>query len=74
MFEGTHHSDGLRTEHLRHTEGGVEGDVGHHVDKGDHDAGDGDGPRQVPHRVLHLLDDKVEVVPTVVGEETWNLG
>ena len=47
----------------------MEGDDGEHVDEEDDDAADGDGPGQVPHRVLHLLNDEVEVVPAGVGEE-----
>ena len=42
---------------------GVEGDVGEGIHYGDQRAGDGDGTGQVPHGVLQLLDDEVQVVP-----------
>ena len=65
----TDHSHGLGAEDLGHVERGVEGDVGHHVEDGDEEAGEDDGPGEVSHGVLHLLDDEVEVVPAVVGKE-----
>ena len=65
----TDHSHGLGAEDLRHIERGVEGDVGHHVEDGDEEAGEDDGPGEVSHGVLHLLDHEVEVVPAVVGKE-----
>ena len=68
-FTVTDHSHGLGAEDLGHVERGVEGDVGHHVEDGDEEAGEDDGPGEVSHGVLHLLDDKVEVVPAVVGKE-----
>jgi hypothetical protein len=46
----------------------VESDDGQDVDNEAEDAGDSDGPRQVADRVLHLLDDEVQVVPAGVGE------
>lgn len=47
----------------RRGEGGVEDDVSQDVDHRQDDAGDSDGPQQVLHRVLPLLDDNVEVSP-----------
>ena len=65
----SYHSHCLRTEDLGHVECRVEGDVGGDVDDGHRDAGDHDGAGEIPHRILHLLDHKVEVVPPVVGKE-----
>lgn len=49
--------------HLSGRESGVEGDVGEGVDDGDEGARDGNGARQVAHRVFQLLDYEVQVVP-----------
>ena len=62
--------DRLGAQDLRDTERGVEGDVGEGVDHRDQDDGDADGPGQVPHRVLELLDHKVEVVPAIVSKQS----
>ena len=48
----------------------MECDDGEDIDDEAEDAGDGDGPGQVADGVLHLLDDKVQVVPTRVREQT----
>ena len=65
----THHGDGLRAEDLRHTEGGVEGDVGEGVHESHEDDGDSYGSRQVPDWVLQFLDDEVEIIPAIVSKE-----
>ena len=65
----SYHSHCFRAEDLRHVECRVEGDVGGDVDDGHRDAGDHDGAGEIPHRILHFLDHKVEVVPPVVGKE-----
>ena len=68
-YLGKPHGDGLRAQDLGDAERGVEGDVGEGVDHRDQDDRDADGPGQVPHRVLELLDHKVEVVPAVVSKQ-----
>ena len=47
----------------------MEGDDGEQVDEHAQGARDGDGPGQVPDRVLHFLDNKVEAVPAGEGEQ-----
>ena len=66
----SHHSHCFRAEDLGHVECRVEGDVGGDVDDGHRDARDHDCAGEIPHRVLHLLDHKVEVVPTIVSKES----
>ena len=66
----THHSHCLRTKDFRHIESCVEGNVCCHVDDGDGDTGDHDCSGEISDRVLHLLNHKVEVVPTIVSKES----
>ena len=72
LGEGDGH--GLGAEDLGHAEGGVEGDVGEGVHDRHQDDGDADGPGQVPHRVLQLLDHEVEVVPAEANPKVRNHG
>ena len=69
-------------QHFWRAHGRVECDDGEDVDDEAEDARDADGLGKVSNRVLHLLDDEVQVVPTSVREQTritgscwkkWNL-
>ena len=76
---GEESSHSIGAEHLWNTERGVESNVGEGVDHGDEDDGDSNSTRKVPDWILQLLDDKVEIVPSVVSKESrveWesNLG
>ncbi len=66
----TYHRNCLRAQDFRYGQGCVERHVGQDVDDGDQGAGDGDGTRQVLDGILELLDDEVQVVPAIVGEQS----
>ena len=66
LSEGDRHR--LGAQHLRHGQGGVEGNVGQGVHDGDQDDRDTDGSGKVPDRVFQFFNDKVEIVPAIVGK------
>ena len=47
----------------------MESDDGEDVDDQAEDAGDSDGPGKILDGILHLFDDKVEIVPAGVREQ-----
>ena len=61
--------DGLRADNVAGREESEVGDVDEYVDDGDEWDRDEDGKGHVAARLLDLLGDKVELVPTVVGPE-----
>ena len=60
----------LGPQDLRDAERRVEGDVGDGVDHGDQDDGDADCSWKISDGVLEFIDDKVEIIPSVVRKQS----
>ena len=68
LGKGDSHS--LRAQHFRNAQSGVKSHVGQNVHHGDQDTRNGDGPGQIFDGILQFLNDKVQVVPAVVSEQS----
>lgn len=69
-MNNTHHSDSRGGQDLLRHHSGEVSHIGKCVDDRNDDAGNEYGQRQISLRILHLFNHTVEVIPSVVSEQT----